>query len=48
MECHSPWWVEFVTGVANPLVTLIVLWVNVRQNRQIDAIASSDRPRSRS
>jgi hypothetical protein len=35
MECHSPWWIELVTGVAEPIVTLAVLAVNVWQSRQM-------------
>jgi len=35
MDCHSPWWVELVTGVAQPSVTLAVLAINIWQSRQM-------------
>lgn len=38
MECHSPWWVELVTGIAEPAVTLAVLAINIRQSRQMNTM----------
>jgi len=40
MECHSPWWIELVTGVAEPIVTLIVLAINISQSRQMKTMGA--------